>query len=265
MSGRVTLGSGVTLNTRVDGDEGKPWIVLSNSLGADLSMWDPQIDALTGAYRVLRYDTRGHGGSDAPEGPYSLDDLVGDVIALMDGSGIETAAFMGLSMGGMTGLGLALDHGDRFSRIVCADGRADAPPPFREMWDGRISAVQGGGLEAIVDGTLASWLTEDWRLANPEALERVRAMVLGNDPNGYVNCCLALKRLDYLRRLGNVSIPVLYVGGDQDMGAAPAVMQAMADATPGGVYRTVPDAAHVANINAPEAFNAAVSDFLGLA
>jgi 3-oxoadipate enol-lactonase len=252
----------VTLNTQVDGDDGKPWIVLSNSLGANLSMWDPQIETLTARYRVLRYDTRGHGGSDTPEGPYSLDDLVGDVVALMDAKAIDTAAFMGLSMGGMTGLGLALDHGDRISRVVCADGRADAPPPFRDMWDGRIAAVEDGGLEAIVEGTLASWLTEDWRAANPEALDKVRTMVLGNDPKGYVNCCLALKRLDYLRRLGDATIPVLFVGGDQDMGASPEVMRAMADATPGGVYHTVPNAAHVANINAPEAFNAAVSDFL---
>ena len=264
MSGRVTLGSGLTLNTKIDGDDGKPWIVLSNSLGANLTMWEPQIDALSGTYRVLRYDTRGHGGSDTPEGPYSLDDLVGDVIDLMDASGIETAAFMGLSMGGMTGLGLALDHGDRISRVVCADGRADAPPPFRDMWDGRIAAVEGGGLEAIVEGTLASWLTEDWRAANPDALDKVRAMVLANDPVGYVNCCLALKRLDYLRRLGAATIPVFFVGGDSDMGAAPEVMQAMADATPGGVFRSVPNAAHVANVNAPEAFNAAISDFLSL-
>lgn len=264
MSGPVTLGSGVTLNTKVDGDDSKPWIILSNSLGADLSMWDPQIAALTDEYRVLRYDTRGHGASDTPEGPYSFDDLVGDVIALMDAAEIEKAAFMGLSMGGMTGLGLALDHRDRIARVVCADGRADAPPAFRDMWDGRIAAVEGGGLDAIVDGTLASWLTEEWRDANPDALGKVRRMVLGNDAVGYVNCCLALKRLDYLRRLGNVKIPVLFVGGDRDMGAAPEVMQAMADATPGGVYRIVADAAHVANINAPEVFNEAVSDFLNL-
>lgn len=262
MSGRVTLASGLTLNTAVVGEAGKPWIVLSNSLGANLSMWEPQLDLLTGRYRVLRYDTRGHGASDAPEGPYTLGELVGDVIGLMDALGIGRADFMGLSMGGMTGLGLALDHPDRISRVVCADGRADAPEQFRTMWDQRIAAVEGGGLEAIVEGTLATWLTEDWRAANADGVAKVREMVLGNDPAGYMACCRALQGLDYLKRLGEVTIPVLFVGGSEDKGAAPEVMGAMAAATPGGRYVEVPDAAHVANINRPEAFNAAIADFL---
>ncbi|OAN80866.1 3-oxoadipate enol-lactonase [Jannaschia sp. EhC01] len=258
---RVDLG-GRVLNTRVDG-EGDQWIILSNSLGADLSMWDDQIDVLTSKYRVLRYDTRGHGGSDR-SGPVSFADLNGDVIALMDHFGIRHAAFMGLSMGGMTGMGLAVDHGDRITRVVCADARADAPEPFRANWDARIAAIEAGGLEAIVDGTLASWLTEEWRAANPDRVAQIRAMVLANDPQGYIACCHALKGLDCLRRLPEAKVPILFVGGDQDMGAAPAVMQAMADATPGGVYTQIPNAAHVANINAPEAFNAAIAEFLGL-
>ena len=262
MSGRVELPSGVVLNTRVDGDGAKPWIVLSNSLGANLTMWDEQIAFLSETHRILRYDTRGHGGSDAPPGPYTFDDLVADVLGVMEAHGIEQADFMGLSMGGMTGLGLALAHPDRFRRIVCADGRADAPQGFRDMWDQRIAAVDTGGLAAIVEGTLASWLTEDWRAAHPARVAEVRDMVLGNDPEGYINCCLALKGLDYLRHLGGVSIPVLFIGGSEDKGAAPEVMQAMADATPGGTYVMVPGAAHVANINAPEAFNASVRAFL---
>ncbi|MDJ0637325.1 MAG: 3-oxoadipate enol-lactonase [Paracoccaceae bacterium] len=264
MSDKVALSPGLTLNTAIDGDKGNPWIVLSNSLGANLSMWDPQIDVLTTKYRVLRYDTRGHGGSDVPEGPYDFAGLVADVIALMDAHDIESAAFMGLSMGGMTGLGLALDHPDRVSRVVCADGRADAPEPFRAMWDQRMAAVGEHGLAGIVDGTLATWFTEAWREANPDKLAEVRSMVLGNDPAGYTACCQALKRLDYLRRLGDVTIPVLYVGGSEDKGAAPEVMRAMAAATPGGKFHEVPDAAHVANINQPKAFNDAVAGFLDL-
>ena len=264
MSARVTLASGITLNTAVDGDEGKPWLVLSNSLGANLSMWDPQIDVLTQTYRVLRYDTRGHGGSDAPAGPYSFDDLVGDVIGLMDAHDIAKAAFMGLSMGGMTGLGLALHHADRISRVVCADGRADAPEPFRAMWDQRMAAVSEKGLDGILDGTLATWFTEDWRDANPDGVAGVRSMILGNDPKGYIACCQALQQLDYLRHLGGVTIPVLYVGGSVDKGAAPEVLREMAAATPGGVFKEVPDAAHIANINQPTAFNAAIAQFLSV-
>ncbi|WP_341860825.1 3-oxoadipate enol-lactonase [Gymnodinialimonas sp. 57CJ19] len=260
-SNRIDLGTHA-LNTRMDG-RGEEWIILSNSLGADLTMWDEQIEVLTTKYHVLRYDTRGHGGSDTV-GATTFADLNSDVIALMDALEIETAAFMGLSMGGMTGMGLAVDHADRITRVVCADGRADAPPPFQAMWDGRIAAVEEGGLEAIVEGTLASWFTEDWRNANPARLAEIRAMVLANDPQGYIACCHALKGLDCLRHLPQAKAPILYVGGDKDMGAAPAVMQEMADATPGGVYHSIPDAAHVANINAPEAFNAAIAEFLDL-
>ena len=264
MTGPVTLRSEVKLNTRVDGREDKPWLILSNSLGANLAMWEPQMDALTTSYRVLRYDTRGHGKSETPPGPYSFDDLIADVLQLMDAYGIETASFMGLSMGGMTGLGLAIHHADRIERVVCADGRADAPEPFRAMWDQRIAAVEAGGLEAIADGTLASWFTEDWREANPDAAAGIRAMVTSNDPEGYIACCHALKRLNFLSSLGDAKAPILFVGGAEDKGAAPDVMRAMADATPGGVFHEIAGAAHVANINAPKAFNAAISEFLNL-
>ena len=157
-AGRVDLGA-ITLNCRVDGAEGRDWLILSNSLGATMAMLEDQMPALSARYRVLRYDTRGHGQSDAPEGPYSFADLTGDVVALMDHFGIERTAFMGLSMGGMTGLGLAIDHAPRVSRVVCADGRADAPEGFRTMWDTRIARVREGGLAAIVQGTVESWLT----------------------------------------------------------------------------------------------------------
>lgn len=265
MTGRIALSHGVTLNVRIDSPESSgPWLVLSNSLGATSAMWEPQMTILASRYRVLRYDTRGHGESDAPPGPYSFDDLLGDVIALLDRFEIDRTAFMGLSMGGMTGLGLAISHPNRLSRVVCADGRADAPEGFRAMWDERIAKVEAGGLAAIVDSTLASWLTENWRASHPEETLSIRNMILSNDSKGYAACCHALKELDYLRHLGRAVAPVLFVGGSEDKGAPPEVMREMAQATPGGVYREIPGAAHVANLNAPDEFNAAISDFLAL-
>ena len=262
--GRVRLSDGVSLNTRVDGSDGAPWVVLSNSLGSNLSMWDGQIPLLTRKYRVLRYDHRGHGASDVPPGPYSLDMLVGDVIELMDHHGIDTADWIGLSMGAMTGMGLAIQHPDRFGRMVLADGRADAPEMFKAMWDQRIAVVTEGGTEAVADGTLGMWLTEDWRAANPEATAAVRAMIVATDPKGYVACCQGLKGLDYLKDLGSVRVPVLYICGAEDKGAPPEVMRAMAKETPGSRYVEIPNAGHVPNINRPEAFNTALSDFLGV-
>ena len=159
---RIDIGR-LTLNVAIEGAEGAPWILLGNSLGSNLSMWTDQIGLLTQKYRVLRYDHRGHGLSDAPEGPYSWEQLTDDVIGLMDALEIKSADWVGLSMGSMTGLGLAIHHGTRFERFVLADGRADAPAHFRAMWDERIAKVRDGGLAALTEPTLAMWLTEGWR------------------------------------------------------------------------------------------------------
>ena len=261
MIGRVNLGSH-SLQVYIDGPEDAPWLILSNSLGASAAMWGPQIPALSSSFRVLRYDTRGHGKSDVPEGPYSFDQLVSDVIGLMDELGIETAQFMGLSKGGMTGLGLALAHPDRIERVICADARSDAPPAFKTMWDQRISLVEEHGMKGIIDGTMASWFTPEWTEANPQAVQEIRRMVLSHEPDGYIACCRALQNLDYFKDLPKITLPVLYIGGSLDKAASPEVMQAMADATPGARYIEIPDAAHLANINASKAYNDLVLDFL---
>jgi 3-oxoadipate enol-lactonase len=263
-SGFVSAGKS-EIHFRIDGAENDQWIVLSNSLGSNLTMWDDQVELLTRKFCVLRYDTRGHGQSSTPAGPYRFSDLCSDVIQLLDHLGIGSAVFMGLSLGGMTGLGLGLECPDRIKKIVCADGRADAPETFRKMWDERIAAVRSGGLQAILDGTINSWFTKEWIDTNPDRVAVIRKMVLSTDPVGYVNCCLALKELNYFKHLPEISVPVLYVGGDQDKGASPEVMKDMAKATPNAKYLSVQNAAHLANINSAADFNRSVSDFLGLA
>lgn len=263
MSGRVEV-NGTILNTRIDGEEGAPWIVLSNSLAATLDMWQPQVDLLARRYRVLRYDTRGHGGSDTPPGDYSFDDLVGDVIGLMDRFGIERAAYMGLSLGGMTGLGLALAHPDRIEKLICCDARADAPPPFVASWDDRVAAIRAGGMAAIAEPTLERWFSERFRIDRPDEVARARRMILSTDVEGYAGCAAALKRLDYLQHLPGMAVPTLFVVGEKDSGAPPSVMQAMAAATPGSAFRTVAGAAHIANMDNPTGFAEAISPFLDL-
>jgi len=261
---RVALPDGVSLATRIDGPEGAPWIILSNSLGANLAMWDPQIDLLTRRYRVLRYDQRGHGGSDAPPGAYDFDMLVADVAALMDHHGIDTADFMGLSMGAMTGMGLALAHPDRFGRMVLADAKSVATDAYKAMWDGRIATIRTEGIGKVAEASLGLWFTDDFRAADPEAAEAARRMIAATDPEGYISSCHALRELDYLKDLGAITLPVLYLCGGEDKGAPPAEMRQMAEVTPGARYVEIPAAGHVSNINRPEAFNAAVAEFLGL-
>jgi len=264
MTGHMVPGAGGQIHTRVDGPEGAPWMVLSNSLGANLTMWDAQMPLLTRAFRVVRYDTRGHGLSETVATPFDFDDLVADVIAVMDAYDIDRAAYMGLSLGGMTGLGVALAHPDRINRLICADARAVATDPVRQMWDTRISVVANQGLEAILDGTMESWFTADWRADHDDKARAVHEMILGTDPVGYVGCCHALKTLDYFKQLAGLSVPTLYLVGDQDKGAPPEDMRAMAEATPGAVFTVIPDAGHLANMNAPAAFNHAVAEFLAI-
>lgn len=251
-------------HSRVDGPEDAPWIVLSNSLGANLHMWDDQMPLLTQHYRVLRYDVRGHGKSAAPDGPYTFDDLMGDVLGLMDAHQIGRADYMGLSMGAMTGMGLAIHHPRRFRRMVLCDGRADAPPAFRDLWSQRVAAVEAGGLDAIADGVMAMWLNESFRAANPDRVTALRGMVTGNDPAGYAACCEALKTLDYLKDLPRAGVPITYVGGGADKGAPPDVMRAVAAATPGARYVEIPGGGHLPNIDSAAAFNAALSEILDI-
>ncbi|MEZ5657176.1 MAG: 3-oxoadipate enol-lactonase [Burkholderiaceae bacterium] len=263
MSQRVAV-NGTELNTLIEGPADAPWLVLSNSLGSNLHMWDAQIPWLTRHFRVLRYDTRGHGASATPPGPYRFEDLVADVIALMDLNRIDKAHFMGLSMGGMTALGLALAHAERFKGLICCAARADGPPGFAAMWDERIAQVRAQGMGGLVQGTLERWLTEGFRQRQPAQTERIGQMIRNTDPAGYVGCAQAIQQLDYLRHLEKVSVPMLYVGGEVDAGAMPDVMQAMADRTPGGIYRMIPDAAHIVNIDNQDAFDAAIAPFLGI-
>lgn len=259
---RIKLPTGISINTFVDGAEDAPWIILSNSLGADLTMWDGQVDLLARKYRVLRYDQRGHGESDAPVGPYSFDGLVADAIAMMDHYAIETADWVGLSMGAMTGMGLGIHHPERFGRMVLADARSVATDAYKAMWDQRVMAVTNGGVEAIADASLGLWLTEDWRDAHPEATAAARAMIVATNPQGYIASCQALRELDYFKDLGQLSMPVLYLCGAEDKGAPPEEMREMARVTPGAKYVEIPKAGHVSNINRPEDFNAALAEFL---
>lgn len=254
---------GARLATYVDGEEGKPWLVLSNSLAADATMWDDQIPFLTRTHRVLRYDTRGHGGSDAPAGPYDFGTLVGDVAAVLDHYGVERADVLGLSLGGMTALGLGLDHPGRVGTLTVCDARADAPPPFVQSWDQRIAAIEAGGMEAVVDGTLERWFTPRCQTSRPQALGRAAAMIRATQPQGYIGCAHALKGLDYLRRLGELAAPVLYVVGAEDAGAPKAAMEAMAAATPDGRLVVLPGLAHVPNMEDPAVFEQALAGWIG--
>ena len=186
--------NGINLKYRVDGPRDAPWLTLSNSLATNLSLWDAQVAELASTYRVLRYDTRGHGGSDAPDGPYTLAMLRDDVLGLLDALGIETTHFVGISLGGMTALELALALPDRVDRIAVCDSRADAPPAFANSWDERLAIAAEKGMEGLVEATLARWFSEGFLAQDPPALTAVGDMIRGTSLAGYIGCIHALQK-----------------------------------------------------------------------
>lgn len=252
---------GVSLHAEVSGPSGAPWLVLANSLGATAAMWDPQMPALEARRRVLRFDARGHGRSGTPPAPYAMGDFVGDALAVMDHVGAGRADVMGLSLGGMTGMALAVAAPERVSRLVVVAARADAPEPFVRGWDDRIARLSEGGVEALWEGSLARWLSEDAR-ADEALVARLREGFTATTPEGYRGCAEALKGLDVLRDLGRVEAPTLYVAGAADQGAPVEAMRAMAEATPGARLEVIDGAAHIVNLDRPAAFERAVLPFL---
>ncbi len=250
------------LAVRVDGDAGSPWLVLSNSLGMDISMWDAQMPALTQTHRVVRYDTRGHGRSTTPGGVYDFSMLVDDMVAVMDHLSIERADVLAMALGGMTVLGLAITYPQRVNRVICGDARADAPEAFVASWARRIEAVTAGGMPAVLRETLERWFTRAFRERRPDVVEMAARMLLDTSPSGYCGCAAALKELNYLPRLPEMRASTLYVVGGEDTGSPPEVVRAMAEATPVAEMVVFPDVAHVSNMEAPELFNGAVRRFL---
>lgn len=246
----------------IEGDAGKPVLVLSNSLGTTLEMWDPQMPALTRHYRVLRYDTRGHGRSALPAAfaSFGMADLAGDVVAILDHAGIDRAHFCGLSMGGMTGMYLARHHAARFGRFVLANTAALIGP--ESVWNTRIATVHRDGMTAIVDGVLARWFTDHYLLTRRDEMAPVRRMLESASAAGYTANCAAVRDADLRGLLAAIDAPVLVIAGEHDLATTAAQGREVAEAIPGARYVALP-AAHLSNWELPEAFGNAVIGFLG--
>ena len=206
----------ITTNYELCGPEQAPVAMLSHSLASGMSMWDPQLTALQSRFRILRYDSRGHGGSDVPDGPYRLDDLVADAVALMDALAIRQVHFVGLSMGGMIGQGIALAHPDRLLSLSLCSTSAWIPPQAQPVVQERIDTALKEGLQALVDGTLARWFTPGYLKTKPPEVERIRRQFLATPVVGYVGCTEAIRRLDYLEQLARIKVPTLILVGEED-------------------------------------------------
>lgn len=252
--------NGVTFNVRIDGDKGS-WVLLSHGLATDMSMWAELTDVLKARYRVVRYDARGHGGTSATAGSYTLDQLTADAVGILDALGIEKIHFAGLSMGGMIAQGLMLDYPDRVISAVIADSRHTTTPEFTQAWLSRAEEVLKGGIEAIVASTLARWSSAGLAQRDPRAVARMEKMIRNTSAGGYCGCAVALAHLNYGPRLAEIDTPTLVICGDEDHGAPPENSRQMQAMIKGASFLVVEQAGHISNIEKPVIFNSAVLSF----
>ena len=255
--------NGININFEIDGPDNAPWLILSNSLLTNLSMWDDQVATLARSFRILRYDQRGHGDTEATAGDYSFDLLVADIIALIDMLGIGRAHFCGLSMGGMTALFLAQRHPQRFDRIIACDCGPASTEASAQQWKERIEVASRDGMQALVEPTIARWFPPDFVATKAPVLDKVRGMIRSTPLAGFRGCAMALSNYDLRGGLAGIDRRTLLIVGTKD--ATLAGIRQIKDAVRGSALVELEGAGHISNVEQPAAFTGAVVDFLSQA
>jgi 3-oxoadipate enol-lactonase len=254
--------NGIDVYYEIHGKEGAPWLTLSHSLACSVRMWDEQIASFKDRYRILAYDTRGHGQSSAPVGDYTLEQLADDLKGLLEHLKISQTHYCGLSMGGMIGQTFALKYPGILQTLVLADTSSRIPPEVGPVWEERIKVAQTQGMQALVQPTLERWFTAPYRSAHPETMQRVGKLIADTPVPGYVGCCRAIPKLNLTARLKEIKVPIQIIVGADDQGTPVAMSQAIHDNAPGSRLDILPQAAHLSNIEQPQAFDRALGAFL---
>jgi len=254
--------NGIWMNYELSGKKGAPVVALSHSLSCNLLMWNPQIDALNPYFQVLRYDTRGHGNTDAPSGSYTLELLAEDAVGLLDALDMDRVAFVGLSMGGMIGQCLALNYPHRLKSLVLCDTASVIPAEAQPVWQERLDKVSTKGMEAIYEETLERWFTPAFLRREPPMVKLIREQILATSVAGYVGCGEAIRRLNYLDRISRIKTPTLIIVGEDDPGTPVSAAKAMHERILGSSLVVLPSARHLSNVEQAEPFNAALLKFL---
>ena len=252
--------SAVAVHARVTGRDGGPVVVLSNSLGTTYRMWDAQLGALEQRFRVIRYDTRGHGASPVPDGPYAIDDLADDLVALLDRLGVERTHVVGLSLGGMTAMRVAARHPERVDRLVLLCTGAQLPPASN--WTDRAAAVRAHGSGAVAEAVVQRWFTPAFLTAHPDVRSASEAMVAATPAEGYAGCCEAIATLDLHDDLASITAPTLAIAGADDPATPPARLDEIAAGVKNGRLLVVSRAAHLANAEQPDIITPAIIEHL---
>lgn len=251
--------NGIKVNYQIDGVENAPVLMLSNSLGTNLHMWDKQVPALSKRFRVLRYDTRGHGKTDAPSYPYTSAMLGHDAVALMDALKLPKVRFCGLSMGGMIGMWLARNAPSRIEQLVLCNTAAKFGLP--EVWNQRIATVRASGMKTITGSVIERWFTKEFSGNSPKDIDPIVEMLHTTKPEGYAGNCAAIRDVDQRWAIGDIKVPTLVIGGKHDPATPYEAAELIAKRIPGAKLVGL-DAAHLSNIEQPEAFTKALDEFL---
>ena len=237
-------------------------VVLAHAIGCDHRMWDSLAAALSPQFHVIGVDARGHGQSPVPKGPYSLEEMAGDVVALLDKLGIARAHWVGLSMGGMLGQSFAIDHPERLHRLVLANTTSSYGPEGPGLWEARMKAVSEGGMAAIVDVVMTRYFSEEFRATHPKVVSAYRKRVLSTSAQGYIACCAAIRDLDFTRDLPGIRARTLVVAGEKDAGTPVAMSEEIVRHIPGARLAVIPGAAHLSAVDSASEFNALIRAFL---
>jgi 3-oxoadipate enol-lactonase len=245
------------------GDDRRPWLIFSHSLACNTEMWAPQVEEFSRRYRILAFDTRGHGRSDAPPGPYTMELLADDLRRLLDGLRISKAHFVGLSMGGMIGQTYALAHPGVFTSLTLADTTSRWPPEARQVFAERAQTALARGMDPLVQATLGRWFTPPFHRSNPAEVARVGDMIRATPVAGYAGCSDAIPRVDTTDRLREIRCPILVMAGKDDPGTPVAMSRAIHENAPGSELVIIESAAHLSNLEQPLVFNQTLARFLG--
>jgi 3-oxoadipate enol-lactonase len=255
----VIESQGCPIHVEIEGPVSAPVLILSNSLGTTLNMWDGQVDAFTQHFRLVRFDRRGHGKSGVPQGPYSMEMLGRDVLAIMDGLGIRKAYWCGLSMGGMEGMWLGANAPDRFERLVLANTSSYFPD--KKGWNDRLDLVRAKGVPAFAAANMERWFTKGFRERAPQTVDVIKAMFAATPLEGYLACGSAVRDMDHRELLSQITVPTLVIVGRHDPATVPEAGHYVCEHIPGARLATL-DAAHLSNVEQPSQFSAATLDFL---
>ncbi len=255
--------NGINMHYTVDGPEGAPWVTFITGIANDTTLFAGQARALGDKYRVLRYDLRGQGKSEATPGAYSIASLAADLVALWDALGIQRSHLVALGLGGPVAMRVAIDHPARIIALLPTCCRARMVPDFAAMWQRLIDTVTAEGVEAIVEQTAQRWFSEDFKAAHPGKLDEVRAMIRATSKEGYLGNVAAFVGLDIEDEIGRITAPTLFMGGAEDkVGGPEALMRTLAAKVPGASYTPVPQAAHIANLQNEAGYNGILRAFL---